>query len=481
MSTVSFLNDNIEIELATIIATDGSNIDIRYSISDMTIQENIFSQCMGGSVSIMDGMSLIDKFPIIGEEFFTVRFRTPESGNVFVTKTFAVYNVSNRVKVDEKLEHYRLNLISLEGIINTMTTVDQTYVGLRYDEIAAKVFKNYISDSQLKGGPGASTFMSIPKFKKTLDTDQSSGLQSLTTVGDSPFKVIQKCADLAQSEDYPDGDYVFYEDRDSFNFYTLSYLLEQDPQPAAIGEYLMGDHGIDEGNLKKENKFRFNIVNQFEYNTGPNALESSSGGMYGNQIHAFDPILKKRSTIVNNYLNIQKDKNIPSFKTLDKHNLVSENSIYAQDKGISHAQYYINNIFDKNYEDIVYLKDHVTEKNDSKLVHHDNAYKSRGRTAMKFGLLNTYTLTIAVGGNSNLKVGMVINLNIPLSSSLEEDKLKPYSHLFGNKDINKFLIISLTHNFIATEGRYFTYLTLAKDSHFNDVNISYAGKLRNND
>jgi hypothetical protein len=70
MSTVSFLNDNIEIEVASLLATDGSTIDIRYSISDMTIQENIFSQCMSGSVSIMDGMSLIDKLPIVCEEFF---------------------------------------------------------------------------------------------------------------------------------------------------------------------------------------------------------------------------------------------------------------------------------------------------------------------------------------------------------------------------------------------------------------------------
>jgi hypothetical protein len=38
MSTVSFLNDNIEIEVASLLATDGSTIDIRYSISDMTIQ-----------------------------------------------------------------------------------------------------------------------------------------------------------------------------------------------------------------------------------------------------------------------------------------------------------------------------------------------------------------------------------------------------------------------------------------------------------
>jgi|TARA_R110000851_G_scaffold95798_5_gene207984 hypothetical protein len=478
MSDPSFLGDNIDILVADLLAGDGSNIDIRYSISDLNIKENIFTQCMSGSVSVMDGMALIDKLPIVGEEFFTIKFRTPESGNIYITKTFAVYNVSNRVKVDEKLEHYKLNLISLEGIINTMTNVNQNYIGLRYDEIAEKVFQDYISGSQLKGGPEKIVYMDIPKTKKSISTDKSAGLKSMTTVGDTPFKIIQKCADLAQSEDYPDADFVFYEDRDQFNFYPISFLLEQDPTP--FGEYLLGDHGIDEGNLKKDDKFRFNIVNQFEYNTGPNSLENSSNGMYGNQIHAFDPILKKRNTIINNYLNIQKDKKIPSFKTLDGNNLASEQSVYSNDSGSSHSHYYINNIFEKNYEEIDYMKDRIKEENDRYLFHHDDSYKSRGRTAMKFGLLNNYTLTIAVGGNSNLKVGQVVNLNIPLSSSLEDDKIQPHSHLFGNGRSNKFLIISLNHNFIATEGRFFTYLTLAKDSYFNDINKNYAGKLKRN-
>ena len=252
MADPSFLGDNIQILVADLLAGDGSNIDIRFSISDLNIQENIFSQCMSGSVSIMDGMALIDKLPIVGEEFFTIKFRTPESGNVYITKTFAVYNVSDRMKVDEKLEHYKLNLISLEGIINTMTSVNQNYMGLRYDEIADKVFQDYISGSQLKGGPQKVVYMDIPKVKKTLSTDRTSGLKSMTTVGDTPFKVIQKCADLAQSEDYPDADFVFYEDRDQFNFYPLSFLLEQ--EPTTDGEYVLGDHGIDETNLKKDNK-----------------------------------------------------------------------------------------------------------------------------------------------------------------------------------------------------------------------------------
>ena len=61
----------------------------------------------------------------------------------------------------------------------------------------------------------------------------------------------------------------------------------------------------------------------------------------------------------------------------------------------------------------------------------------------------------------------------------QEDKKRPFSHLFGNKTTNKFIIISVTHNFIGTGGRYFTMLSLAKDSYFTNINNDYQGKLKN--
>ena len=476
-----FLNDNIEIEEAIIISSDGSTIDVRYLITDLLITEDIYAHCMTGSLSLIDGIGLVDKLPIVGEEFFNVRFRTPELGNIFVNKSFAIYKISDRTRIDDKLVSYELYLVSLEGMINTMTLVDNNYVGLTYTEISKKVFDDYIFNSNLKGGIKNSRYMDIPRFKKNMEggVDRSSGIQALTTIGDNPFTVIQKCADLAQSEDYPDSDFIFYEDRDGFNFVAISSLIEQPPQSDQIGSYVMGDQGIDESRTSKDNKYRFNTVSQFEFNAGPDTILSSSTGMYGNKTYAFDPILKKRTSIVNNYHEIQSNPKIPSFKTLDKNNILSDRSLHKNDNGTSHTQYYISNIFDKNYEEIEYMKDRIKQNNDRHLFHHDNSYKSRGRTAMKLSLLNNYTLTIAVGGNSNLKAGLVINVEIPLSSDLEEDKIQPYSHLFGNKKSNKFLITGVTHNFIGTAGRYFTFLTLAKDSYFNDINKSYKGKMIN--
>ena len=467
-----FLNDNIEMTSALLIASDGSSIDIRYQIVDLSIHESIFTSCITGTISVLDGLGLVDKLPIVGEEFFSIRYRTPgEFGgkdSKFVNKVFAVYSITNRKKQDDKMELYNLNMISLEGMIDTLTTVNTNYVGLTYHEIAEKVFNNFISESGLKGGVGNGRYIEIAKKRKSINVEKSSGLQSLTTTGDSPFEIINKCANLAQSDDYPDADFVFYEDRDKFNFVTLSSLLEAEPNK--LFEYAMGDQGIDE---RRVGKFRYNLIRELDFNKSPDALKSSHTGMYGNKIHAFDPILKKRSTINNNYLNIQREKKIPSFTTLDSHNVVSETSIYKNDSGSSHSQYYINNIFEKNYEEIEYMKDRITQKKDRYLFHQDNSFRSKGRSTMKFSLLNNYTFIIAVGGNSNLRVGEVLNIDLPLASDIEEDKKRGlHSHLFGNGKTNKFLVTGLTHNFIGTAGRYFTYITVAKDSYFSNITTS---------
>ena len=271
-SVAPFLNDNIDLASASLIASDGSQINIQYSIADLSIKENMFIQCMTASMTILDGLGLIDKLPIVGEEFFSLRFRTPGTGNVYFTKLFAVYSITNRKKSDDKLEMYTLNMISLEGMIDTLTTVNKNYVGLRYDEIAKKVFEDFILGSKLKGGlKKDDIYMDLPKIKKTIGVDRTSGLQSLTTVGDTPFKIIKRCASLAQSDDYPDADFIFYEDRDGFNFVAISSLLEQDP---VFQVYTMGDQGIEEtrpDELKK-GKFRYDLVREFEYNKGPDTI-----------------------------------------------------------------------------------------------------------------------------------------------------------------------------------------------------------------
>lgn len=475
MSQPNFLNDNIEILYASLVNLQGYSQDIRYLLADMTITGSIFSHCMSGTISLLDGEGFIDAFPITGEELFEVRFRSPESGNLFITKTFAVYNITGRKKVDTKLEYYTLNLISLEGIVDMMTSVDQTFVGMTYSEIIKSVFDNYIYNSTKKVTIGGEekNYIDSQKIRKSLSVEGTKGTQSVICNGSSPFSFIQQCVNKSQSEDYPDSDFVFYEDRDEFTLTSISYLLEQPSRE----KYRRGDHGLKETKaLAEEGKNRYQYISQLEYNKGPNIVDSLQAGRYGNKVHAIDTITKRFQTVVTNYHDKQ-SKESTRFKNLNKSNLNSTNSIYKFDDGSSHSQFLVNNIFNKDYTEIEYMKDRITQKNDRYIFHPDNIFRTRGRVVSKFSQLQNYSLTIAVGGNSNLKCGDIIDVELPMSSSHESFKNK-IQFLFGNDKENKFLITSITHNFIGDEGRYYTILNIAKDSYFSDILKDRGDKLK---
>jgi hypothetical protein len=101
-----------------------------------------------------------------------------------------------------------------------------------------------------------------------------------------------------------------------------------------------------------------------------------------------------------------------------------------------------------------------------------------GRTVSKFSQLNNYSLTIAVPSNTNLLAGNVINIEMPNVASEEKEKAS-FQYLFGRDKESKFLITSVTHNFIGTEGRFYTILNVCKDSYFVNVDKNYSGKMKN--
>ena len=474
-SDAQYLVDNINLQAAILQSSDGTSVNISKMITDFTITENIFSKCITGSVSILDSLALIDKLPIIGEEFFTIRFKTPSDDFKFITKTFSVYDVTGRKRADKTLEHYTLNLVSLEGIVDVMTNFDENYTDLRYDQIVDKVYNDYIYKSTKKTEFNSQkiNYIDIQAKKKELRTIETKNLQSILCNGESPFDFIQICTDKSQSVGYPDSDFIFYEDKDKFNFVPISYLLEQEP----VNTFRFGDYGMaEDAKAVQAKEYRYNVLSQLEYNKGPNTIEASGSGLYGSSIDAIDLITKRFTNTTSNYVDIQESKS--KFKNLDGNSLISKRSIFSGDDGSAHSQFLVGNIFKGNFTDVKYLKDRINKNNDRYVYYHDDRFRTMGRTVSKFSQLNNYSLSIAIPSNTNLLAGNVINIEMPNVASEEKEKAS-FQYLFGRDKESKFLITSVTHNFIGTEGRFYTILNVCKDSYFVNVDKNYSGKMKN--
>jgi len=104
--------------------------DITDFMMEINLYEDLFSFCMTGNVILADAANLISNLPIVGNEFITVKFRTPtleDSPENVIQKTFQVYAIYDRILNDDRSQFYNISFISPEGYENQTTVVGKSY------------------------------------------------------------------------------------------------------------------------------------------------------------------------------------------------------------------------------------------------------------------------------------------------------------------------------------------------------------------
>ena len=71
-------------------------IDLRQNFLDINLYESIFSSSVSGTITIATTDELVANFPIVGQEFLTLKLSTPASGGKtidFTQSPLLVYKV----------------------------------------------------------------------------------------------------------------------------------------------------------------------------------------------------------------------------------------------------------------------------------------------------------------------------------------------------------------------------------------------------
>ena len=118
-----------------ITSPDGSTIaDLREDIllTEIVLFEHIFRSSMSGTLVVTDTMEIISKFPFMGQEILTLRFKTPSPqmnelniarDNIgdfldFTTMRFIINKVPIRGAISNGAQTYTLHFVSEHGIID---------------------------------------------------------------------------------------------------------------------------------------------------------------------------------------------------------------------------------------------------------------------------------------------------------------------------------------------------------------------------
>jgi hypothetical protein len=219
MSDKSYNAGDVEIKLFDLVSLDGK---VRQSIITQVVSfdvyESVMLPVMYCEIFMKDSINLIEKFPIIGEEFVEIEFKNPELNSVQFFR-FKLASVTNKFTDGQgKTLFYMMKCASEEILENSVT-----YIQKRYEEgnpytLVSDIIKTYL------------------KSPKRLNVDATSarGVDKITVSQLTPLQAIDYVRKRAVSKQYKSSSYVFFENRNGFNFTTLEHLISTGKK--AIGD-----------------------------------------------------------------------------------------------------------------------------------------------------------------------------------------------------------------------------------------------------
>jgi hypothetical protein len=230
------------------------------------VYEDIFSNCMSGSITLIDSMNLVKNFPIIGAETLTIIYRTPMGGSQPVKMVFRTYKISVLTETaQESTQMVRVEFVAQQAIKSMQTKVSKSYRNMPVSKMVKNIFDEYLAVdngenngliSALAGGAAAGGLVgsmipvpiggsvagavvggAIGLAREVFDDDKIH-LKTVTETFDnrsyvipywSPLYAINWLAHMARARaDTSMCDYVLFQNSDGHHFVPLSGLKTAD-------------------------------------------------------------------------------------------------------------------------------------------------------------------------------------------------------------------------------------------------------------
>jgi len=196
-------------------------------------------------------------------------------------------------------------------------------------------------------------------------------------------------------------------------------------------------------------------ISNLDFESQLDTLENLDMGLYFNTIETIDPITKRFTT--DSYLYERDSSKIGHVeKSFNNRKYLTENSIFKNDAGSSKSIMIISNI-GENYSKQNFLNAAVT--NDPQIRNPRKIHKFLKYDIASRLQLENISFSVTVPGNSDIRIGDIVNLHIPQSTS-KKDFEKKVNILYDKR----FFIIALRHTYNKKDNSFFTVFECVKDS-----------------
>ena len=244
------------------ISSPSNDVDFDLNIAgrfvEMNIYEDLFSNVLKGTLTILDTQGLAELIPLIGDETLLISFSTPGGAGTIIDKntvledsrTLSEETVRQRFKVydcketvsQNRAKSYELFFVSEEYMFSSKTKVSKGYRGQEYSVIVKDVITKM--NENIKEDDRKSTYI-----------EKTGTPQNVIIPNWSPLQAINFCASRSLSEDITPQDqtdastnptpralgslFVFYEKLGTGFFYeSIETMIRKQKSQRGIPLYL---------------------------------------------------------------------------------------------------------------------------------------------------------------------------------------------------------------------------------------------------
>lgn len=395
--------------------------DITFLVNSINIYESLLNTSLSADIYLVEGVELINRFPIIGEEYVVLSLQTPDREKIEFE--FFVDSIQ-RVQQDENstIRYYLLHCVTDDHLKNSYNTFSKRYTDIDYDA-------------------AVQTTMSILEASKPVNVEKTKGKFDFVVNNVRPFQVIDLIKERAVSKNFKSSKFFFYEDHKEYNFTTLERLIQE--RKGLIGD-LTFKFDVTQQAVDIQERQQWRNILSYEINNIGSSTKKIKSGRIRNQIRQFNIL---DGTYYDSYEYVN-SKDQGNFEQIDGKNVdfnTESFNLTAESKPGRVS---------------MVIKDGLRpEMEHNKNIHYKHAYEEK---------ISQFSLNIRVYGDTNLRVGDIVKIESPevvgSSSDKERNKQKNYE---GN-----YIVFSQRHR-VDREGsdnyfRHYMDLDLRKPA-FLDI------------
>lgn len=407
---------NLSVVLTTMT---GLRLEISALISQINIYQDMFSPCMTGNVSVLDGAGIFDKMPIAGYETIEFAFDTIDNGNpVSFNHTFRVFSVDDYTAVKQNLKSYTIKFIT-QAAYDNRVQVCYNMRKLKTHEAIEPLLTNYLK-------------LTPDQYEMK---DLNGELQRPMIFGYlNPFAIIRKITNKSLGMG-TNATYLFYQRKDKYVLNSIENIITSSVAPTRTYNYVPSTADI-ENRFSKDRIYAYHIESAF------NRLEHELSGARVIESVVHDMARKSQKKFTYDY-----GAKFSEIKHLEENPFISnvEDSVDSYRTYQSATSATLNNLVSQA----------------------DFPYNVESRRTNQLQNLKTLKVVAEVPGDLTNDIGDIVELNI-ISATNNTPVVEKHKYLSG-----KYIITAIHH--AIDRDKYIQILELTKDSLPDTLDIIQTG------